>query len=65
MIIRYDGRQYNVYLEDDGTMDTVISIDGKTHRFDCEYASSFRKRNGEMTKKGLRELAIEAIDSDY
>ena len=62
MIIRYHG-QHEVYLVDDGTMDTVISVDGEQHRFDGEYASQFRnKQTGAMTAKGLRALAMEVID---
>ena len=65
MKINYAGKRHNVYLCDDGTMDTVIEVDGKEHRFDCEYASEFRKKDGKMTERGLRALAIEALDSDW
>lgn len=64
MRIRHGGKMHTVYLSDDGTLDTVIEVDGKEHRFDGEYAAGYRKRNGEMTERGLRELAIEALEGD-
>ena len=62
MKIRHAGKTWDVDLEDDGTMDTVISVDGKETRYDGEYASSGRDRDGAMTARGLRALAVEAID---
>ena len=67
MQMRLAGKIRDVYLGDDGTMDTVVTIDGREFRFDCEYASSCRRSNGEMTLLGLRTLAKECeddIDSD-
>ena len=62
MKIRYNGKLHEVYLCDDGTMDTVIKVDGEVHRFDSEYASHvYRRRNGELTKRGLRGLALEVL----
>ena len=53
-----DGKyKYEVYLIDDGSLDTVIEINGKNYRFDSEYASIYRDKNGVMTEKGLKELA--------
>lgn len=63
MTIRYRGKQWSVFLGDDGTLDTVITVNGKDVRFDGEYASQFRKQDGSMTERGLRQLAKEAIDS--
>lgn len=65
MNIRYNKKLYTVYLCDEGTLDTVIEVNGHRHYFDNEYASECRnKTTGEMTKKGLRELAIEVLDSE-
>ena len=55
---------HEIYLCDDGTMDTVISIDGEEHRFDGEYASQFRDTEGNMTENGLKELAEEILDDN-
>ena len=62
MNIRFNGKAHEVYLCDDGTLDTVISIDGKETRFDGEYAAEFRNKSGDMTKSGLRTLAIECLE---
>ena len=74
MTIKESNHLFDVYLEDDGTMDTVLSVSPKNHdlwarfgsreiRFDCEYASAFRKKDGSMTQKGFRDLAYEAAES--
>ena len=52
---------YECNLVDDGTLDTVIEIDGTEHRFDGDYTSFYRDKNGAMTEKGLKELAEETI----
>ena len=59
--MKIDG--HNCWLVDDGTLDTVISVDGEEVRFDCEYASEFRDTDGSMTETGFLQLAEEAIDS--
>ena len=56
--------EYECNLLDDGSMDTVIEIDGIEHRFDSEYASSYRDEMGVMTESGLKELCIIAIDDN-
>ena len=62
MNIRFNKKMHEVYLEDDGTMDTVISVDGKENRFDSEYAAEYRNESGDMTKAGLRSLAVECLE---
>lgn len=80
MRIKYDQKLWDVFLKDDGTLDTVISVQpvapkkvtrqGKEFypeletRFDMEYASQFRRASGELTLIGLRTLGLEAIE-DY
>ena len=64
MRMEYDGQTFEVRLIDDGTLDTVISVDGIEHRFDAEYASSWRFSDGAMSVKDLIELAKQAIDDD-
>jgi hypothetical protein len=59
-----DGKEYTVLLVDDGTLDTVISINGKEYRFDSEYAERFRDENGAMTENGLMELANEVFETE-
>ena len=56
------GHYHEVGLGDDGTMDTVIEVDGREFRFDGEYASSYRRRDGSMTERGVRELARECLE---
>jgi len=62
MNINYKHTKHSVYLCDDGTLDTMISVDGVYHRFDAEYASQYRNKKGIMTSKGLKELAIQCIE---
>ena len=68
MRVRANGKLYDISLGDDGTMDTVICVSdyhGHTTevRFDGEFASSYRRRDGSMTVSGLRALGLEAIES--
>ena len=53
---------HECYLVDDGTLDTVISIDGKEYRLDAEYTSQFRHDSGAMTDEGFAELCKECIN---
>ena len=52
MRIRHDDHEHDVYLSDDGTLETVITVDGTDVRFDdcreycdddMERANAFRK----------------------
>lgn len=61
MIIQDGKHTYEIFLVDDGSLDTVIEINGRDFRFDSEYASIYRDKNGVMTEKGLKELAEETI----
>ena len=62
MIIDYgNNEKYEIELIDDGTLDTVISINNKEFRFSSEYAEVYRNEKGYMTEEGLRELAEETI----
>ena len=70
MRLRYDGRLWDVYLGDDGTLDTVIEVHpvrgdhpAQEVRFDVEWAANFRAADGAMTRRGLRALGLEAIDA--
>lgn len=63
MIIKdTDGAEYECYLGDDGTMDTVIEVAGHEFRFNCEYAATYRDENGAMTEEGFKELCLECIE---
>ncbi|KKM14220.1 hypothetical protein LCGC14_1708370 [marine sediment metagenome] len=66
MTILHQGREYEAYLCDDGTLDTVISVDGIEHRFtfDSEDGATYRDADGRMTEEGLRLLALDAIETD-
>jgi hypothetical protein len=56
-------KKYDVYLGDDGSLDTIVSVEGHDIRFDSEYASQFRNKKGEMTKAGWKRLKQAAIDA--
>jgi hypothetical protein len=62
MEFEHDGEKHNVELLDDGTLDTVISVDGHEVRFSQEHAADFRDQDGVMTDSGLIELARDALD---
>ena len=62
MIIDYGNEErYEIELIDDGSLDTIISIDGKEFRFSSEYAEIYRNKEGYITEEGLQELAEETI----
>lgn len=54
--------RHEVFLVDDGTLDTVISVDGSRVTFSQEYAAQHRNKKGILTNKGFKQLAKEAID---
>lgn len=62
MTIRHNGKEHDVCLGDNSTLDTLIIVDGIEHTFDGEYASQYRTRDGAMTRRGLRALAVECLD---
>lgn len=58
-----------VELRDDGTLDTVVAVieNGKAciHRYDCEFASSFRGDSGAFTKIGWENFKAEVLEDHY
>ena len=61
--MKYEDKEFDVDLVDDGTLDTVISINGREFRFDCEYAAEYRdEETGELGEESLEVLASEALD---
>ena len=64
MKLTHDNEVFDVFLCDDGTLDTVIEVNNIEHRFDCEYASYWRDDEGALSPAGLEALAIEVIESD-
>lgn len=53
---------HDVVLVDDGTLDTVIRVDGRECRFDSDDTVEYRRPNGSMRTEGLRSMAEEACD---
>ena len=64
MKIMVDGQDYEVQLLDDGTLDTVIEVDGIEHRFSGEFAAHWRDETGALSEEGLKELAANVIEDD-
>lgn len=56
---------YEVFLVDDGTLDTVLTINGNEVRLSTDYACNFRNEDGSLSDKGLKELALEEINMDW
>jgi len=60
-----DGRVFECYLGDDGTLDTVIHIDNQTFRFSQEYVAHYRDKAGTLSDEGFNDLCNECIDDMY
>lgn len=58
----YVGQMQEVHLVDDGTLDTVLELNGREVRYDQEYAALFREKDGTLSNDGMRRLAVEALD---
>lgn len=58
MIVKHGDHEHTVYLGDDGTMDTVVEVDGQEVR----YSEADRFEDGRVKNAWLREAAIEACD---
>jgi len=58
--MKYKG--YQIDLVDDGSLDTVIKVDGSESRFSGQYVAHYRNKNGVLTKEDFLELADEAIE---
>jgi len=51
------------YLLDDGTLDTVVAIDGEEHRIGQEKAREYRALDGSFTTTGFRNLCEDIIEA--
>jgi hypothetical protein len=58
MRVKHGDHSHEVYLCDDGTLDTVITVDGHEARF----SEADRHSDGSVKEAWLREAAIEACD---
>lgn len=63
MLIKDNNKVYDVCLEDDGTIDTVLSVNSKEFRFSSDYTTDNRDEFGGMTEDGFYDLAYEAIEA--
>lgn len=60
--------EFDVYLGDDGTLDTVVEVWCKDRplkeiRFSQEYATDFRDSGGTISDNSFAELAEEAVEA--
>lgn len=67
MRIKVDGKMWEVYLSDDGTMDTVVQVRPVTGHLVAQEirfndTSEYRDENGDFSDESFRELALEAIE---
>jgi hypothetical protein len=58
----HDGEKHSVELLDDGTLDTVLKIDGHEMRLSQDHAANFRDEDGILTSQALIEMAKEELD---
>lgn len=71
MTIKHDGVLFDVRLEDDGTLDTVISLEplsvsGERQEFRYSDTADYRDEDGCMTDEGLQILGHDAaFDYDF
>jgi hypothetical protein len=65
MIIEIEGEKkvYEVFLVDNGTLDTVLTVNGFKVTYDSEFASPYRDERGALTAGGFHELALDAIEA--
>lgn len=62
MLINLDnGDTINAELGDNGTLDTVVYIDGMEQIFDMETAAEYRTENGGFTKSGFIKFVKEIV----
>ena len=64
MKIQMGGKRHEVFLVDNGTMDTELSVNGIHVTYDAEFASEYRKADGSFSDAGFRRLAKLAVE-DY
>ena len=64
MEVKIEDKVYTAKVVDDGTLDTVISVNGEWYRFDIEYTQHLRDNEGYMTAKGLIFLVEELFYLD-
>lgn len=62
-ITDHENNTFDVYLVDDGTLDTVIDISGREFRFVAEFASYWRDEEGALSEEGLGQLALDALSN--
>jgi hypothetical protein len=55
---------HDVFLADNGTLDTVITVDGHEIVYDCDFSGQYRDIHGDFTRKEFRALGEIAVD-DY
>lgn len=54
---------HEVKLVDDGTLDTVVNVDGVEMRYDQEYVADFRDPElGSLTDEGFDALMEQAVN---
>ena len=60
MNIKVDNQEYKCYLGDDGSLDTIIEIDGIQHRF----MEVDREEDGSITEETFINLCQDTIETD-
>jgi len=67
MKIQSAGETFDVYLVDDGTLDTVVrvysTLSNKEH--DCRFSDVLRLPNGDITSEEWDRISSEAIDNFF
>ena len=64
MTITIENKKHECSLLDDGSLDTVIEIDGIEHRYNGEFVFHYRNDDGSLKDEGFKELCKMAIDDD-
>lgn len=59
----HEGEQHTVELRDDGTLDTVLVIDGEEVRLSPDFAAQYREEDGSFTDETLVHCAKDCIDA--
>jgi len=61
MKIHYNGVDYNCGLGDDGSLDTIVLVNGIEYRFDSDAAADYRTGDGEFTPAAFKRFCLEVV----
>ena len=64
MYITVAGQTFDCTLGDDGTLDTLVYIDGMEHTVSQEAAAEYRTKDGGFTRAGFKRMCTWIIEEE-